>query len=246
MRCEVVMKTPYLRTVSFGLLIGLLTFYPRVISSQESSAQSSTTTSVPAYGNCPAPTNAGVRICHPFNFDNSTTIASPFQLIASGTGANGPVRHMEVWIDFAKVKQASGNLFDAPVTLSSGTHRLVVVELDTTGAFMKSTPITVSIQGSTADQSCPPPGSPGVNVCEPSGVNSCHTSAWTTILASGTGASGSVHRMELWSSGVKLANFPGDTINTNLYLPDFSTVTIVEVDSAGAFIKSPRFTIQSC
>jgi hypothetical protein len=152
---------------------------------------------------------------------------------------------MEVWVDFVKVKQASGNLFDAPVNLNSGTHRLVVVERDTTGAFTKSAPITVSIQGSTGGQPCAPPGSPGVNVCDPL-IGSCHTSPWTTIIASGTGASGSVHRMELWSSGVKLANFLGDAINTNLYLPDFSTVTIVEVDSAGASIKSPRITLQSC
>jgi hypothetical protein len=245
MRCEVVMKTLYLPAVSFGLLIGLLTLYPCAISSQESTAESSTAASVPAFGNCPAPTNAGVRVCHPVNFNNSTTIASPFQFIASGTGAHGPVREMQVWVDFVKVKQASGNLFDAPLNLTSGTHRLVVVEQDTTGAFTKSAPITLSIQGSTEGQPCAPPGGPGVNVCEPL-IGSCHTAGWTTIIASGTGASGSVRRMELWSSEVKLANFPGDTINTNLFLPDFSTVTIVEVDSAGALIKSPRITIQSC
>jgi hypothetical protein len=51
--------------------------------------------------------------------------------------------------------------------------------------------------------------------------------------------------MELWSGGVKLANFPGNTIHTNLYLPDFSTVTIVEVDSAGGLISlhAQRFSL---
>jgi hypothetical protein len=155
------------------------------------------------------------------------------------------VKQMELWVDFKKVTQVPGNLFDAPITLGSGTYRVVVVEVDSTGANLKSTPIFLSIENSTSGEECTPPTSPGVNVCEPL-VNSCHTSGWTTIIASGTGASGSVHRMELWNSGVKLANFFGNAINTNLFLSDFSTVTIVEVDSAGAVIKSPRIILQSC
>jgi hypothetical protein len=225
------------RTFRFGVLLTSITVFAAL-------GAQSPNTSTPAYGNCPAPSTAGVRICQPANFNNTTTIASPFQIIASGTGAGGAVKQMEVWVNYKKVRQVSGNLFDAPISLDSGDYRLVVVELDTTGAHMKSAPLTVTVQG-TGGQQCPPPASPGVNVCDPL-PGSCHTSSWTTISASGTGASGSVHRMELWSSGVKLANFPGNTIITNLYLPDFSTVTIVEVDSAGGYIRSPRITLQSC
>ncbi|HXU17733.1 MAG TPA: hypothetical protein VN708_21535 [Terriglobales bacterium] len=183
------------------------------------------------------------EICHPVGFNNTTTIDSPFQVISSGTGAGGAVKRMEVWVDYQKVNQASGNLFDSPVSLTSGNHRLVVVELDSTGAYLKSSPLMVTIQN-TANQPCDPPSGPGVNVCDPA-PGSCHTTPWTTISAASTGASGSVRRMELWSGGVKLANFPGNTIHTNLYLPDFSTVTIVEVDSAGGLIKSPRTTVLS-
>jgi hypothetical protein len=231
------MRTRYERTFCIGLLLASITLFPAL------SAQSPTS-STPAYGNCPAPTTAGVHICQPFSFNNAATIDAPFQVIASGTGAGGPVKHIELWVDYVKIKQTSGNVLDAPINLNSGDHRLVVVELDTAGGYMKSAPLTVTVQG-VGGQQCPPPTSPGVNVCDPL-PNSCHTSAWTTISASGTGASGSVHRMELWSSGVKLANFPGNAIITNLYLPDFSTVTIVEVDSAGGLIKSSRITLQSC
>lgn len=184
-----------------------------------------------------------VHICQPLIIPNSNGVGTPFQLIVSGTGAKGPVEHMEVWVDFKKVQQSSGNLFDAPLNLSPGTHRLVVVEVDTTGAYMKSDPADLFVESSSG--TCAPPSDPGVNVCEPA-LDSCHSFPWVTVEAAGTGASGSVHRMELWSNGAKLANFPGDTINTNLFLPDFNTVTIVEVDSAGAFIKSPRIKIQSC
>jgi hypothetical protein len=225
------------KKICFSSLLSVLTFFPGIVAQTP-------TTGTAAYGNCPAPTTAGVRICHPVGFNNTTTIDSPFQVIASGTGAGGAVKRMEVWVDYQKVNQASGNLFDAPVSLSSGDHRLVVVELDSTGAYLKSRPLMVTIQN-TLNQPCDPPSSPGVNVCDPA-PGSCHTTPWTTISAAGTGASGLVRRMELWSSGVKLANFPGNTIHTNLYLPDFSTVTIVEVDSAGGLMKSPRTTLLSC
>jgi hypothetical protein len=52
--------------------------------------------------------------------------------------------------------------------------------------------------------------------------------------------------MELWDNGVKLANFPGDQLNTNMFLRDFDQVTIIEVDSKGNYIKSAVYIIQSC
>jgi len=48
--------------------------------------------------------------------------------------------------------------------------------------------------------------------------------------------------MELWINGVKVANFPGNHINTNLSIGSFGTysveITVVEVDSNGNYIKS--------
>lgn len=227
--------------VCAALLAVSLCLFPTVPSSQGQLAAQN----VQPYGNCAPPQTAGVRICAPFTSGNATTIASPFQFIAYATGARGPVSNMQIWVDGVKVKQASGNVFDAPVTLSSGTHQATVVEVDTTGEFLKSTPISISIQNDTSVEPCPRPNSPGVNVCLPAG-NSCHTAAWTTIVASATASSGSVARMELWANGVKLANFPGSTINTNLFLADFTTVTIVEVDTSGRFLKSAPIVLQSC
>lgn len=199
----------------------------------------------PPYGNCPAPAKAGVNICQPFTSQNQTTIASPFQLIATGTGGGAAVRVMEVWADGRKITETPGNLFDAPIALSIGSHQVTVVELDYTGAFVKSNPINVNIDYNSASTPCPAPGSPGVNNCVP-GQSSCHTSAYTIFVATGTGASGSVQRMELWANGTKLANFPGNHIDTSLYLVDYTQVTLIEVDSKGAYIKSPPFTLLSC
>ena len=168
------------------------------------------------------------------------------QLIAAGTGGGGAVRLMEVFVDGKKVAQASGNLFDAPITLTTGSHRVVVVEVDTTGAYVKSAAQSIVVDNSTANEACPAPSSPGVNVCIPQ-PNSCHTAAYSTFVATGTGASGTVSRMELWVNGTKLANFPGNHINTNFsFLPDFDKVTIIEVDSNGAYIKATPIVLQSC
>ena len=65
-------------------------------------------------------------------------------------------------------------------------------------------------------------------------------------VATAKGKSGTVSRMELWVNGGKIANFPGNRINTNLFIQDFNTVTIYEVDSKGGFIKSAPIVVQSC
>ena len=204
----------------------------------------STTQSTAAYGNCPSPSTPGVHVCWP-SPSGGSAIQSPMQVIASATGGDGSVSRIELWSDGKKIGQASGNLFDQAVNISSGTHRITLVEVDSVGAYVKSTPFTIDIQGSTLDNQCAAPSSPGVNVCYPA-VGSCHTAGWTTVVAAGTGASGTVARMELWVNGVKLANFAGNAINTNLYLPDFDKLTIVEVDSKGAYVKSATTTLLSC
>ena len=47
-------------------------------------------------------------------------------------------------------------------------------------------------------------------------------------------------------NGAKIANFPDDRINTNLFIQDFSTVTIYEIDSKGASIRSAPIVVHSC
>lgn len=196
---------------------------------------------LPAYGACPAPAQEGVTVCAPYA---GASINAPFQVIASATSGRAQVNHMELWADGKKVTQTPGMPFDEPVTLPSGTHELTMIEVTDIGGYVKSTPFTVTVEGND-NETCSPPGAAGVNVCQPM-PNSCHTSAWVTVLAAGRGAYGPVSRMELWVNGGKIANFPGDRINTNLFIQDFSTVTIYEIDSKGGAIKSAPIVVQSC
>jgi hypothetical protein len=144
--------------------------------------------------------------------------------------------------------QTIGATFDAPVSLPPGNHQLTLIEVDDIGFYAKSTSLNVTVD---ADDSwpCPAPGTPGVNICSPSG--GCNDYYWTQILATGKGQTGPVARMEIWVTdpyynpnySVKIANFPGSVIDTNLvftyvFSPATYTLEIWEVDSNGHALKA--------
>lgn len=238
------------RMILCRALAGLVCASPFFLFSQTTDSLPTTTASTAAYGNCPAPKSAGVNLCSPPATNFTPSITSPLQVIAAGTGGHGPVKLIELWVDGKKLSQVAGNLFDEPVTLLPGTHQLTVVELDTTGHYVKSSRSSVEVVNSSEGEVCSAPGSPGVNFCSPL-PNTCNLGgpgdATTTILATGTGASGKVSRMELWINGTKIANIPGDRINTNLPFLAYATITIVEVDSKGNYVKStPVFYLGPC
>jgi len=146
---------------------GIVCASPFLLFSQSTSNLPTIPASSPAYGNCPAPKSAGVNLCLPSPALTATYLdmVSPLQVIATGTGGHGPVKLMELWADGKKLGQVAGNLFDEPITLSPATHQLTVVELDTTGHYLKSPPVSVQITGSSVGEACSAPTSPGVNFC---------------------------------------------------------------------------------
>lgn len=200
-----------------------------------------------AYGNCPAPATPGVHLCFPVN----GAIATPFQVIATGTGAGGPVQEMQLFIDGQKFEQVAGNLFDLAVDISSsnlsmGTHRIVVVERDSTGQFKASDPVYINVEASTVEYPCDTPSSPGVNLCYPA-PGSCQEPGYTTVVASGSSRENTaVVRLELWVNGAKLYNGEGNYLNTNLLLQPGDRVVVQEVDSSGGHIASAPAYVNPC
>lgn len=132
------------------LLIGSSCASPLLLISQNASNVQAGEASSVGYGDCPAPARAGVNVC----WGSYGQVESPFQVIASGTGGLGPVKLMELWADGRKIAQSAGNLFDAPVILPSGPHQLTVVELDTTAHYLKSTPFSTTVAGSSEGETC--------------------------------------------------------------------------------------------
>jgi hypothetical protein len=207
----------------------------------QSAVSTDTASTAAPYGNCPAPSSPGVKVCFPAG----TSIDSPMLVIASGTGAGGPVKYMQLYVDGKKLTQVSGNVFDRSVALAVGTHRIVLAELDTTGASIKSAPRYVTVQASTSNIACNAPSSPGVNMCVPA-PGSCQVANWTTVVAAATPTSGTVSRMELWVNGAKLFNSNGDLLNTNLGLRSGTRIVVQAVDSNGGTVKSAPTYVNPC
>jgi hypothetical protein len=232
------MRTWGVRTLfCTGLQLALICSSPLTLFSQSTNASpSAAAATLPPYGGCAAPSRAGINVCVP---GTGFEVPAPFQVIAAGTSGRAQVKLMELWADGKKVTHTDGTPFDEPVSLGLGNHELTVIEVDTIGNYVKSTPFQVTVvpsQSGFNGQNCPPPDRAGVNICAPL-PNGCNTQPWVNIVATGRGKSGTVNRMELWNAGTKIANFPGDRIDTNLIML-FGTVTIYEVDSKGAALSS--------
>jgi hypothetical protein len=93
-------------------------------------------------GSCSPPASAGVHVCAPTAGGSYT---SPVPVKAAGTGASGSVSRMEVWSDGTKIGNFAGNQVNTSVSLAVGSHAITVIEVDSTGAFIKSSPISITV-----------------------------------------------------------------------------------------------------
>lgn len=87
---------------------------------------------------------AGVTVSSPAA---GSTSGSPVHFVASATSAN-PVTAMRIYVDNISVYLVSASKLDTLVTMSAGSHSVVVQAWDSTGAVFKS-PLTLSVSGSS-------------------------------------------------------------------------------------------------
>jgi len=203
----------------------------------EANGTTHSTTVTPTEPNpCPAPSDPGVSVCTP---TQGQTGGSPVEVTASGTGASGTVNHLELWIDGTKNGNYDGNFMQTFVSLNDGTHALTVVEVDSKGNYIKSNVVNITV---SSPYGCSGPSSPGVNVCSPLGGQT--VSSPVPVIAAGTGASGIVNHLELWIDGSKQANYSGASMDASVPLASGAhAITVVEVDSKGAYVKSNAVNI---
>ncbi len=196
----------------------------------------SATTTAKSGGACAAPDSPGVNVCSP---TAGQTVSSSVTFTAAGTGASGSVNHLELWIDGNKVGNYTGSTLNASTTLANGSHSTTVIEVDSNGAYVKSTPVTFTVASNAGP--CAAPSSPGVNVCSPTTGQT--VSSPVEFAAAGTGASGSVNHLELWIDGNKIGNYNGSTLSASTTLASGShTAVVIEVDSKGAYVRSTPVT----
>lgn len=92
-------------------------------------------------GPCTAAT-VGVTVCSP---TPGATVASPVHVTAAAKSAAGPITAMRIYVDNVSVYSVNAAAIDTALTVSSGTHSMVVQAWDSTGAVFK-TPLTIRVQ----------------------------------------------------------------------------------------------------
>ena len=183
-------------------------------------------------GSCGMPNSPGAVLCSPVA---GQTYPSPVSITGAGNAASGSVNHMELWIDGRKIGDYFSNQVNTTVALGSGAHVATLVEVDSSGSYIKSTPANFSVAG------CAPPSSPGALLC--SLVAGQTYSSPVQITGAGTLANVAVNHLELWIDGHKIGDYSGSIINTSVGESAGShTATLVAVDAKGNYLKSNPVT----
>jgi hypothetical protein len=94
-------------------------------------------------GSCPPPGAPGVNVCAPVA---GTAYASPVAVSAAGLPANGTIVRMELWVDGKKINNYFSSQVQTVVPLPTGSHTVTVVEVDSTGASIKSAGVPITVQ----------------------------------------------------------------------------------------------------
>jgi hypothetical protein len=92
---------------------------------------------------CTVPSSPGVHVCAP---TDGGTYASPVKVNAAAKAANGHVVRMEIWIDRKGYGIYNAATLTDSITMTPGQHRIVIVEDDSTGGHIASTPVYITVQ----------------------------------------------------------------------------------------------------
>jgi len=196
---------------------------------------------------CAPPSSPGVHVCAP---QSGGTYASPVQFTAAGTGASGSVQRMELWIDGKKISDYFSSVVNTHVSLSNGQHSATFVEVDSTGAYIKSSPVSFTVGSGAGGGGCLPSG-PGAKICAP--ANGATVSSPVTISAGATASSGNITAIRVYvdNASVLTVNNPSATnsfsINQSISISNgnHSVVIVGYQSNGGAQTTSENITVGS-
>ncbi len=98
---------------------------------------------------------AGVTVSSPAA---GSTSGSPVHFVASATSTH-PITAMRIYVDNLSVYLVSASSLNTSVTMSAGTHSVVVQAWDSTGAVFK-TPLSLTVSGTTPTPTPTPTATP--------------------------------------------------------------------------------------
>lgn len=99
-------------------------------------------------GSAASTSSSGVTVTSP---TNGSTVTSPAHFVASASSPN-TITAMRVYVDGNSAYTAYANSIDTSVSMSAGTHSVVVQAWDSTGAVFKS-PLTLNVGSTTSTSS---------------------------------------------------------------------------------------------
>jgi hypothetical protein len=100
---------------------------------------------------------AGVTVSSPAA---GSTAGSPVHFVASATSTH-PITAMRIYVDDLSVYLVSASSLNTSVTMSAGTHSVVVQAWDSTGAYFKA-PLTLTVSGGAPTPTPTPTPAPGL------------------------------------------------------------------------------------
>ncbi len=181
--------------------------------------------------------NRTVTICSP---ENNATVTSPVSIVAQATDS-AAITNMQILIDGVNQYQIAGSSVNTSLPLTSGTHRITVVAVDSAGTFQSIVNVTVSSTGGTCAGS-------GVNrtivICSP--ANNATVTSPVSIVAQATD-SAAIANMQIYIDGVKqYQGAAGSSVNTSLPLTSGThRIVVLAVDGAGTFQSAVYVTVSS-
>ncbi|HEY2168584.1 MAG TPA: hypothetical protein VGJ30_03095, partial [Candidatus Angelobacter sp.] len=108
---------------------------------------------------------AGVTVSSPAT---GSTAGSPVHFVASATSTH-PITAMRIYVDNLSVYLVSASSLNTSVTMSAGTHSVVVQAWDSTGAVFK-TPMSLTVSGSAPAPTPTPSATPTPLPAPPAGA----------------------------------------------------------------------------
>jgi hypothetical protein len=100
---------------------------------------------------------AGVTVTSPAS---GSTAGSPVHFVASATSTH-PITAMRIYVDSLSVYLVSASSLNTSVTMSAGTHSIVIQAWDSTGAVFKA-PLSLTVSGTTPSPTPTPTPAPGL------------------------------------------------------------------------------------
>lgn len=189
-----------------------------------------TPTPIPT-GSCSAK-GAGVTICSPAGGNSQSSLVH----FTAAASSSKPITAMRIYVDNSSAYTVQAASLDTDLTLSPGTHNVVIQAWDTTGAVFKSPlPLTV---GNGVPAGCSPVNL-GVTVCSP--TTAASTGSRVHVAASAMSASAPITAMRIYVDGTSQYLTLANSLDTSIALASGPHLLVVQAwDATGAVFKNSQ------